>query len=333
MARKSFAVFDSDSHVVEPPELWTKYLEPEYRTLGKYALWREEGKWGSYLQINGKVFRDTMNSNIPRHAIWRPGLSWRQIGELDPGVRHPMTAGGSDPEARLNDMDAMGVDQAFLYPTWFAEGFHLVENPDVAYALARAYNNWIADFCAAAPGRLFAAAMLPLQHMDYALEELKRVRSITCFRAAFLRPMFIEGRYFTHPYYNPLWDELERMGMAAAVHPTAGLWNPEWTSHGPFIPLLHHYPVRTDTEELWDEGKVMLGFDAEERMVQRLPQNFVAKIVWGSRYPQHDTTSAWDAIDKLTRANIDEAMIARMMSGNAAAQFGVELERHPEASI
>ena len=97
------------------------------------------------------------------------------------------------------------------------------------------------------------------------------------------------------------------------------------------IPLLHHYPVRTDTEALWDEGKVMLGFDAEERMVQRLPQNFVAKIVWGSRYPQHDTTSALDAIDKLTRANIDEAMIARMMSGNAAAQFGVELARHPEA--
>ena len=36
----NFAVFDSDSHVVEPPELWTKYLEPEYRTLGKHALWR-----------------------------------------------------------------------------------------------------------------------------------------------------------------------------------------------------------------------------------------------------------------------------------------------------
>lgn len=101
MARKTFAVFDSDSHVVEPPELWTKYLEPEYRTLGRYALWREEGKWGSYLQVNGKMFRDTMNSNLPRHAIWRPGLSWKQIGKLDPNTRYPMTAGGSDPEARL----------------------------------------------------------------------------------------------------------------------------------------------------------------------------------------------------------------------------------------
>ena len=234
MARKNFAIFDGDSHVVEPSELWTTYLDPEYRTLGKYALWREEGRWGSYLQVNGKMFRDTMNSNVPRRAIWRPGLSWKDIGNLDPATRHSMTAGASNPKARLKDMDAMGVDQAFLYPTWFAEGFHLIENPDVAYALARAYNNWMADFCRAAPGRLFAAAMLPLQHMDYALEELQRVSSIVCFRAAFLRPMFIEGRYFTHPYYDPLWDELERNGMTAAVHPTAGLWNPEWTSHGPF---------------------------------------------------------------------------------------------------
>ena len=427
MARKSFAVFDGDSHVVEPPELWTKYLEPEYRTLGRYALWREEGKWGSYLQVNGKMFRDTMNSNIPRHAIWSPGLTWKQIGKLDPTVRHPMTPGGADPAARLGDMDAMGIDQAFLYPTWFAEGFHLIENPDVAYALARAYNDWIAAFCGAGRGRLFAAAMLPLQHMDYALEELRRIRSIACFRAAFIRPMFLEGRYFTHPYYDPLWDELERLGLAAAVHPTAGLWNPEWTSHGPFMekikgrlnrfqfiavsgggpgagggsgggsansisatpplghpiapilsywldnhmfvastligftvmqrypkmkvvvahgkaswmeevlekmeastrtfPLLHYYPVRTDTEVMWDEGKVMLGFDAEERMIQKLPQNFAAKIVWGSRYPHHDTTSGWDAIDKLARANIDDAMLARMLGGNAAEQFGVELAR------
>jgi hypothetical protein len=40
MATKDFIVFDSDSHVVEPPALWEKYLDPEYRTLGKHALGR-----------------------------------------------------------------------------------------------------------------------------------------------------------------------------------------------------------------------------------------------------------------------------------------------------
>jgi hypothetical protein len=51
-----------------------------------------------------------------------------------------------------------------LYPTWFAEGFFLVRDPDVAYALARAYNDWVLDFCKAAPARLLAAAILPLQN-------------------------------------------------------------------------------------------------------------------------------------------------------------------------
>jgi predicted TIM-barrel fold metal-dependent hydrolase len=425
MMTKRFPVFDSDSHVVEPPELWTRYLEAEYRTLGKFALWREEGKLGSYLKVNGRVFRDTMNSNIPRHAIWRPGMTWEKIGELDPNQRHAMTEGASDPRARLRDMDAMGVDQALLYPTWFAEGFHLVEDPDVAYALARAYNNWISDFCSAAPDRLFAAAIVPLQNMDYAVEELRRVSNIACFRGAFIRPMFIEERYFTHPYYDPLWAELESLGLAAAVHPTAGLWNPEWTSHGPFvekikgrliqrsligvagggphagggpdngfalissrplghplapilsqwldnhmfvastligytvmqrypkmkvvvahgkaswmeevlekmeasprtIALLHYYPVRTDTEAMWKEGHVMLGFDAEERLIQKLPGEFAEKVVWGSRYPHHDTTSAWDAIESLSRAHVDEAIIARMLGGNAAEQFAVKPEQ------
>ena len=429
MANKRFPVFDSDSHVVEPPELWTKYLEPEYRTLGKHALWREEGKLGSYLKVNGKVFRDTMNSNIPRHAIWRPGMTWDKVGELDPNRRHPMSEGASNPQARLRDMDAMGIDQALLYPTWFAEGFHLVEDPDVAYALARAYNDWIADFCKIAPDRLFAAAMIPLQNMDYTVEELRRVAKIACFRGAFIRPMFIEGHYFTHPYYDPLWTELESLGITAAVHSTTGLWNPEWTSHGQFfekvkrrlnqrsfiaeagggphaggggdqgfsfiaspplghpiapilsywldnhmfvastligftvmqrypkmkvvvahgkaswmeevlekmeastrtIPLLHYYPVRTDTEELWEEGHVMLGFDAEERLIQKLPNDFAEKVVWGSRYPNHDTTSAIEAIETLTRARVDEPTLSRMLGGNAAEQFGVSLAQRVNA--
>jgi len=211
MATKDFVVFDSDSHVVEPPALWEKYLDPEYRILGRHALWRQEGRTGAYLKVNGEMFRDSGNPNLPRHALWRPGMDWDAIGALDPDVKHPATEGASDPQARLADLDAMGVDQALLYPTWFAEGFFLVRDPDVAYALARAYNDWIADFCKAAPERLSAAAILPLQNMDFALEELQRVARIPSVRAVFIRPMFLEDRYFNHPYYDPLWAELERL--------------------------------------------------------------------------------------------------------------------------
>jgi predicted TIM-barrel fold metal-dependent hydrolase len=97
------------------------------------------------------------------------------------------------------------------------------------------------------------------------------------------------------------------------------------------IPLLHHYPVSTEPEETWEHGNVMLGFDAEERLIQKLPQDFSAKIVWGSRYPHHDAASAWDAIAKLRNAKVPEPLIVRMMGQNAADQFGIELANQPGA--
>ena len=83
--------------------------------------------------------------------------------------------------------------------------------------------------------------------------------------------------------------------------------------------------VRTDTDELWHEGKVMLGFDADERLIRKLPHDFAEKAVWRSRYPHHDTTSAADAIEALRGSGVPDELIARMMGGNAAAQFGVAL--------
>jgi predicted TIM-barrel fold metal-dependent hydrolase len=91
------------------------------------------------------------------------------------------------------------------------------------------------------------------------------------------------------------------------------------------IPLLHKYPVRTDVEEMWEEGRVMLGFDADERFIRKMPHDFAEKVVWGSRYPQHDTMSAHEAIAMLADAKVPDDIMARMMGGNAAAQFGVDL--------
>src|SRR5690349_9401549 len=97
MPSKDFIVFDSDSHVVEPPARWEKYLDPEYRALGKHALWRQEGRVGAYLTVNGEMFRDKRNFNLQRHALWRPGMDWDAIGALDHHVKHPATELASDP--------------------------------------------------------------------------------------------------------------------------------------------------------------------------------------------------------------------------------------------
>ena len=143
---KDFAVFDADSQVVEPPALWEKYLG--------HALRRQEGRTVAYLKINGEIFRDKGHPNLPRHALWRPGMTWDAIGELDPHIRHKMTDGASGPQARLAS------------PTWTRWGGPVapipdlvrrrvlsVRDPDVAYALARAYNDWIAGALGASSSR------------------------------------------------------------------------------------------------------------------------------------------------------------------------------------
>ena len=146
-------LIDADGHILEPPDLWEKYLEPEYRTLGKHALWRQEGRTASYLKVNGEIFRDRSNPNLPRHALWRPGMDWDAIGALDPHLKHPATEGASDPQERLADMDAMGVDAAVVFPTLFNEYLPLVENPQAAAALAQGYNDWMWDFAGQTDGR------------------------------------------------------------------------------------------------------------------------------------------------------------------------------------
>lgn len=248
--RYGFPVIDADSHVLEPRAIWEDYLDRSYRTLARSVFWHErKGEAGVPTTIlNGKPAKPMNLSRINRQAIWRPGLRPEDIGSLNPEADHPINPGAEDPRARLKDMDEIGVDQALLFPTLFAEYFPMVENPDVAHALARAYNDWIWDFSRKAPKRLVPVAVLPIQDVNFAVRELRRVAK-RGFRAAFLRPSYVGTKYATfdlndtvgvarflnHDTFNPLWAELEALDVAACIHPSPGSTNPEWSCTGAFV--------------------------------------------------------------------------------------------------
>ena len=386
----AFPVVDADTHVVEPASIWTDYLDKDYRVLARSAFWREEGEVDTFTIVNGKQIREATQSRIPREAIWKPGVTREAIGQLDPSKPHPINPGAQDPKARLADMDAMGVDQAVLFPTYFAEYFPLVENPDVAAALARAYNDWIADFAAADPKRLIPTAVLPMQNINFALAELRRVAGLG-FKAAAIRPLLFDGRFLNHPYYDPLWQEITELGIVAAMHPAVGSANPEWVSHGPFVErvsaplgighpaangiarmmdnsmLILHFlshahltrfegiklllshskgswlplvleksegylnimasmttiPVRLDSDKVFFEKGAMIGFDADEVGVQRHQDLFEDAGIWGSHYPNQDTTTPEEAIDQLRKGGVSDSIIKKMLSENAAKTFGL----------
>jgi len=228
-------IFDCDSHVFEPLEVWTKYLDPEYRVSARTSFWYEPDDRGlPAVILNGRPGRPLSSNGINRQAIWRPGMKPEDIGALDPKRHHAINPGAFDPHARLKDMDAMSVDRALLLPTLFSEYFPLVENPDAAWALARAYNDWLADFRGAAPERFVAAAVLPLQSTSFAVREVRRIAA-KGFRAVCIRPSYFNQRFPNHPDYDPLWEELERQDVTACIVPSAGGTNPEWTSMGSYV--------------------------------------------------------------------------------------------------
>ena len=113
-------------------------------------------------------------------------------------------------------MDVSGIDQVMIFPSTFVY-LPLVENADAAYICARAYNDWAYDYCSADKKRLFPAAVLPTQSVDFAIEELRRVAK-RGFKSALVRPIIAQGKYPTFPEYDPLWREFEELGVVLGMH-------------------------------------------------------------------------------------------------------------------
>jgi predicted TIM-barrel fold metal-dependent hydrolase len=239
-------VVDVDSHVYEPEEVWADYVPADVRAGARRAFSRDAGA----IVINGQ--RVPPRPGINRLAVWRPGMSPESIGRLDPSHPPDPNLGAWDPAARLADMDALGVDEAVVLPTLFAEWLPAVEDADAAVALARAYNDWAVDFAAGGDGRLHPAAVLALQDPTEAAAEAARAAG-RGMRAVAVRPMFQHVAGHTPPanpfggdtnpvgvfvddeVFAPVWAKVAELGLVACVHPALGLANVEGTSAGPFL--------------------------------------------------------------------------------------------------
>jgi uncharacterized protein len=200
---KSYATFDCDAHINDPMGIWDHVPESE-RELVRRAYWRSDTQgWlnGSTL-VNGGgngeyapagmynpicLAGPQMNIKIIRRLLTMVPLTEEQRDYLE-------HKGATDPHERVKDLDLMGIDQVLVIPTKVIEHLPFVEEPLGADAFCRAYNNFVADWCAAVPDRLFPAALLPLQDPELARRELVRVAEMG-FRVALIRPIDAQGLY------------------------------------------------------------------------------------------------------------------------------------------
>ncbi len=217
--KKSFPVFDCDSHIYEPPAVWDEYIPESERQFAKTHFYRDADRLVTVR--NGTVTFGDPNKFNYAAEMWHPGLTKEEMGSVRPGTAEwdekiGRKACARDPHARLVDMDAAGIDQVMIFPSTFVYS-PLIENPDAADICCRAYNNWVYDYCSVDTRRLFPCAVLPIQSVDYAIRELRRTAKLG-FKAAMVRPIIANNKYPTFPEFDPLWREFEDLGIVLSMH-------------------------------------------------------------------------------------------------------------------
>ena len=168
--RDGFRIIDCDRHVMEPANLWEKYLDAPFK---HYIGWMVRPT-------------DTVESRI-EDSTWRGAFKYA-------------ISRGFDSKAYLDDLDREGIDVGVLFSTAGLNFcWHDDLPPELSAALCRAYNNWLYDYCAIAPDRMFGMCLLPLQDVALAKRELLRAATDLGMRGIFWRPNPHFGRLVSDP--------------------------------------------------------------------------------------------------------------------------------------
>jgi uncharacterized protein len=195
-------VIDADGHVEEDLARIGELLPPAMRPLAPEFL--AEGPLGHVsIRLEGRVWRS---------AYPFPGGGTNAVSAG--GLRNE---GGRDPRMRLDVLDSEGITAAVLFPSMMLL-LGMYENADVAAAMCRAYNDWLAEYCAADRSRLFGVAILPQHEPGLAAAELRRTVETHGFLAGMIRPNRIGGRTVEHPDFEELWATAEELDAPVVLH-------------------------------------------------------------------------------------------------------------------
>jgi predicted TIM-barrel fold metal-dependent hydrolase len=200
-------ILSSDSHVVEPPDLWQTRLAPHFRERAPRVVQEADGDWWMVDGYRTNSFQGGTQA----------GKRFESPEELKPAARFAdVRPGAYLPEEHLKDNELDGVYGSVLYPT---EGLLLFSVPDSALltAIFRAYNDWIAEFCSAASHRLKGIAMINVDDVPAAVQELERCRT-RGLAGAMITVYPPETRAYDHADYEPFWAAAQDLEMPLSLH-------------------------------------------------------------------------------------------------------------------
>src|SRR5437870_13025552 len=116
-------VIDADGHVLEPPDVWQRYVDPTYR--GRAIRVRRGDDGRDVLEIDGRPARLTTSEMLGGFGGMGKALEELAVASLSGRYAENAPAAATERAARLALLDRDGISHAILYPSlglrWEAE--------------------------------------------------------------------------------------------------------------------------------------------------------------------------------------------------------------------
>ncbi len=205
-------LISADSHMCEPPQLWTERIDRTYRDRAPRIVVDPAGERGSFFVCE----------KLPPFRVSGAFAAGKTYDKqfMEAGLEEA-TPGGWDPAARLADLDADGIAAEVLYATC---GFVLfwIEDAGFQEACFRVYNDWLADFCRCAPERFAGLGLISLYDVAGACRELERCRELGL-RGAMIWASPPDGAPYASKAYEPFWAAAQDLSMPLSLHTLTGM--------------------------------------------------------------------------------------------------------------
>ncbi len=214
-----FKIFDADAHVVEPKDLWERFLDAPYQ---HRVSWQQPFEGMDRFRpatVDGRYTQSskTLYGRQQEAVRWTTEEMTAKYGDV--------VAKGFDGASVAESMKVEGVDLMVLYGPGYDMWLDGID-PDLQAAMARAYNRWGVEMRETSGGRVLASAPVPLNDITRAVAEVRYAYEELGVRCFWARPNPFNHRTLGDRYFDPLYEILEDYGVPFATHEFMGLNGP-----------------------------------------------------------------------------------------------------------
>ncbi|MFT4518098.1 MAG: putative TIM-barrel fold metal-dependent hydrolase [Halioglobus sp.] len=236
-------MISADCHAGALPEEYKQYMPKELHAAGD-AWWLEYARemmkrMGTFFDqeaaqdFNSRSGDQGAGRMDPNAAATAARASDTELWDFlcDPDSIIAPRRGEYLADVRLKELEDDGIAGEVIFPQMAPFGAGLMQyrhdvTPEQSLAGNRAYNHWLADMCKINPGRHAGVAIINVDDISVAVEEVRTAQKLGLFGGVLL-PTSTGTHPFYHDYarYAPLWTVCEELNMP--IHTHSG-WSPDY---------------------------------------------------------------------------------------------------------